>query len=192
MPARQLLHRLRGREWRDVATLVLWRARGALQRRRFDRCGPGLQVAGRVRCVRRNATIELGRRVLLWPDVKLSVVGPGTPARLEIGDRTAIGDRTEIHCGGDVRIGSGCLIAWDVVIMDRDYHRLDGADEVGRPVRIGDRVWIGCRAIVLSGVEIGAGAVVAAGSVVTADVPAGTLVGGNPARVIRDGVTWAP
>lgn len=53
------------------------------------------------------------------------------------------------------------------------------------PVVIGDDVWIGFRSIILSGVTIGRGAVVAAGSVVTKDVPPYTIVGGNPARVIR-------
>jgi hypothetical protein len=55
---------------------------------------------------------------------------------------------------------------------------------------IGDRVWIGCGATVLSGVSIGDGAVVGAASVVTADVPAGVVVAGTPARVIHEGVSW--
>lgn len=67
-------------------------------------------------------------------------------------------------------------------------------DEVARPhtqpVVLGDRVWIGAGAIILPGVIVGDGAVVAAGSVVTADVPSQTVVAGNPARVIREKVTW--
>lgn len=51
---------------------------------------------------------------------------------------------------------------------------------------VGDNVWIGNRAIVLPGVTIGDGAVVGAGSVVTRDVPARTVVAGNPARVVRE------
>ena len=53
-------------------------------------------------------------------------------------------------------------------------------------VTIGNGVWIGARAIILPGVTIGDRALVAAGAVVTRDVPADTLVGGNPARVIRE------
>jgi len=53
------------------------------------------------------------------------------------------------------------------------------------PIRIGRRVWIGANVTVLAGVRIGDGAVVAAGAVVTRDVPAFTIVGGVPARVIR-------
>jgi acetyltransferase-like isoleucine patch superfamily enzyme len=176
---------------REVAARVVGLVRGALSRRRFDRCGPGLCVLGRLRCIRTGGTIELGSRVLLWPGVKLSVdSADGSSARVRIGDRTSIGDRTEIHCGREVSIGARCAIAWDVVILDRDYHALDAGGEQCRAVTIGDHVWIGCRAIVLKGVTIGAGAVVAAGAVVTDDVPERALVAGNPARVVRERVSW--
>jgi acetyltransferase-like isoleucine patch superfamily enzyme len=166
-------------------------ARGAVQRRKLDRCGRRFRAVGRFSRPRGHGRVELGDRVLLWPGVKLSVGGAnGVPARLTIGSGTDVGDRTQIHCGAEVTIGAGTLISWDVVIMDRDYHALDADAEVCRPVRIGERVWIGCRATVLKGVTIGDGAVVAAGSVVTRDVPAGALVAGNPARVVRPAVTW--
>jgi acetyltransferase-like isoleucine patch superfamily enzyme len=54
-----------------------------------------------------------------------------------------------------------------------------------QPVRIGDDAWVGFGAVILKGVEIGRGAVVAAGSVVASDVPEGTVVAGNPARVVK-------
>ncbi|MDP3911445.1 MAG: DapH/DapD/GlmU-related protein [Gemmatimonadales bacterium] len=62
--------------------------------------------------------------------------------------------------------------------------RLQGPGEV-RPIRIADDVWIGTRAIILPGVTIGEGAIIAAGAVVTTSVPARMIVGGNPARIIR-------
>ena len=151
-----------------------------------------LQVAGRLRLLKKGGRIEIGERVFLWPDVKLSVRGDDHEARLVIGDRTSIGDRSEIHCGREVTIGSDCLFAWDVVLLDRDYHHLDSPNEVCEPVLIGDRVWVGARAMILRGVTIGDGAVVAAGSVVVSDVPAAALVAGNPARVVRERVTWSP
>ena len=58
------------------------------------------------------------------------------------------------------------------------------------PVIIGDRVWVGTGATILAGTTIGDQAVVAAGSVVTSDVPGGTVVGGNPAHVISEDVSW--
>ena len=88
-----------------------------------------------------------------------------------------------------VTIGADCAVSWDVMISDTDNHVLDG-ERGCAPVTIGDRVWIGARATVLKGVTIGDGAVVAAGALVTRDVPAGALVGGVPAKVLKADVTW--
>jgi maltose O-acetyltransferase len=89
-----------------------------------------------------------------------------------------------------VRIGSGSLMGPAVQIYTathplRASERRTGL-EGGRPVEIGDEVWIGGGAIICPGVHIGAGAVIGAGSVVTRDVPAGVLAAGNPCRVVRD------
>lgn len=89
----------------------------------------------------------------------------------------------------EIRIGDNCLLGPRVSLYTVN-HPLEAAArrtgiERGRPIRIGDDVWVGGGAIVVPGVTVGDGAVIAAGSVVTRDVPAGALVGGNPARVIR-------
>jgi maltose O-acetyltransferase len=88
-----------------------------------------------------------------------------------------------------VRIGAGTQIGPAVQIYAADHPRdaqtRRSGLEFGRPVRIGEHVWIGGGAIVLPGVTIGDGAVIGAGSVVTRDVPAGATVAGNPARAIR-------
>lgn len=94
-----------------------------------------------------------------------------------------------LYCRKRIEIGEGVMIAQNVTIYDSDAHEISGGRGVTLPVRIGDHVWIGLSAIILKGVTIGDGAVVAAGAVVTRDVPPGTLVAGNPARVIRE-VTW--
>ena len=119
--------------------------------------------------------------------MKLACWGAGQdqPAVLRIGENCSVGDRTEIHVGQRVEIGDGTSISWDCVIMDRDYHGMGGGQERPSPVVIGRAAWIGCRAIILKGVTIGDGAVIAAGSVVTKDVGAHSLVAGNPARFIR-------
>jgi acetyltransferase-like isoleucine patch superfamily enzyme len=102
-----------------------------------------------------------------------------------------------------VEVGDDVLVSWGCTIVDHDSHHVDWScraqdvrefysgiktwDKVNvSPVVIGDKAWIGFNVIVLKGVKIGEGAVVAAGSVVTRDVPPFTLVGGNPARVIRE------
>jgi acetyltransferase-like isoleucine patch superfamily enzyme len=113
----------------------------------------------------------------------------GDGALVSVGSQTYLNRRTEITCKSRVTIGERCAVSWDVLITDTDYHQLDGG-EATAPVTIGDHVWIGARAAVLKGVTIGDGAVVAAGALVTRDVPAGALVGGVPATVLREGVTW--
>ena len=90
-----------------------------------------------------------------------------------------------ISCALSISIGSDVAIADQVIIRDWDGHEISGGRPSKLPIVVGDHVWIGMRAIVLKGITIGDGAIVAAGSVVTKDVPARTLVGGNPARPIR-------
>lgn len=89
----------------------------------------------------------------------------------------------------EVRIGRGAMLAPGVHIYTAE-HPLDAATrasgvEMGRPVTIGDRVWIGGGALILPGVTIGDDAVIGAGAVVTRDVAPKTVVAGNPARVRR-------
>lgn len=90
----------------------------------------------------------------------------------------------------EIRIGKNCMIAPRVCIYTAT-HPLDPCErnetglEYGKPVAIGDNVWIGGSAVVNPGVTIGDNAVVASGSVVTKSVPANAVVGGNPARVLR-------
>lgn len=134
--------------------------------------------------------IKLGRRVFLYPNVKLSVNGINKNAELSIGDYTQIGDRTEIHVGNKIHIGNNCSISWDVCILDRDYHYINNIEEA-KEIIIKDNVWIGCRSTILKGVTIGEGAVIAAGSIVTKNVPPRSCVAGNPAKIIKDNVVWA-
>jgi serine acetyltransferase len=146
---------------------------------------------GRIKLIKKHGSISVGARTMLWPGVKLSCVGgPGRTAHLKIGSYSSIGDRTEIHCGESVTIGERVIIGWDCNILDRDYHSVNGTEERTDPVQIGNQVWIGCRCIILKGVNIGEGAVVAAGSVVTKDVPPRVLVVGNPAQVKTTVAGW--
>lgn len=88
----------------------------------------------------------------------------------------------------EIRIGDNCLIGPNVGIYTAG-HRLEPEGRVldvyGLPITIGDDVWIGGHSTILPGVTIGDGAVIAAGAVVTKDVSPRTLVGGNPAKLIR-------
>ncbi|OWR29588.1 acetyltransferase [Saccharibacillus sp. O23] len=89
----------------------------------------------------------------------------------------------------EVRIGDNCMFAPGVSLYTAThpidpYERIAGP-EYGKPIAIGDNVWIGGRAIVNPGVTIGDNVVVASGAVVTKNVPDNVIVGGNPARIIR-------
>jgi acetyltransferase-like isoleucine patch superfamily enzyme len=140
-----------------------------------------------------NHDITFGKNVKIYFDSKISVCGSSRKkASLVIGDLVSIGNRTEIHAGDRITIGSKTIISWDCCIMDRDYHKINSDEERTSPVEIGERVWIGCKSTIIKGVKIGDGAVVAACSVVTKDVPAHALVAGNPARVIKENVEWKP
>lgn len=114
-------------------------------------------------------------------------------AHLEMGHKSYINFNSTVICYDHIIIGSNCAISWNTNMLDGNAHELV-VGEVARPrtqpVVIGDKVWIGTGAIILPGVTVGDGAVVAAGSVVTADVPGQAVVAGNPARVVREKVTW--
>lgn len=141
--------------------------------------------------VRKGAAFHCDGVVSLQRGVRVVVDG----GRLTIGHGTNVnGVGTKILCAQGITIGEFCTLSWDVQVLDTDFHALtvDGVEQPSSaPVTIGDRVWVGTRAVVLKGVTIGDGAVVAAGAVVTRDVPAGSVVGGTPAKVIGRADSWA-
>jgi maltose O-acetyltransferase len=92
-------------------------------------------------------------------------------------------DCARIDIGDDVFFGPGVHLYGATHPIDAEQ-RIAGP-EFARPVRLGARVWIGGRAVVLPGVTIGEGTTIGAGSVVARDVPAGVLAIGNPCRVVR-------
>jgi acetyltransferase-like isoleucine patch superfamily enzyme len=101
-----------------------------------------------------------------------------------------INNNATIDCFNSITIGNGAAISKGVTIRDSNNHSIDGNNTISAPIIIGDHVWIGLNATILKGVHIGSGAVVAAGAVVTRDVPENTLVGGVPARIIRENISW--
>lgn len=109
------------------------------------------------------------------------------PEAIEVGEYCTIGDSAFLDGRSGLTIGDCVNVGSHVTIYTRQ-HDVDSStfEEVGAPVVIGSHAWIASHAIVLPGVTIGEGAVVAAGAVVTKDVAPFTLVGGNPARFIRE------
>ncbi len=110
-------------------------------------------------------------------------------SRIGIGSGTHLSNNVTVIAVTSVTIGRDCLVGDQVVIFDSDFHHLDpvtrnAPNPPTLPVTVGDRVWIGSRAMLLKGVRVGDNSVIAAGAVVVADVPANSIVGGVPARVI--------
>jgi acetyltransferase-like isoleucine patch superfamily enzyme len=130
----------------------------------------------------RGGRIEVGSHCTFFSGVHLEVWEGAT---LKIGSGTYLNRNSEVVAARSVTIGTNCKIARDVLIMDTDQHALPGCELVIEPVVVEDDVWIGARAIILKGVRLGHGSVVAAGAVVTKSVPPRSVVAGVPARVIR-------
>ena len=117
----------------------------------------------------------------------------GNPENITIEDNVVIGEKCCIFALGEVAIKRGAILA-DRVDIRTANHYYDG-DELNyipfdekvivKPVEIGENVWIASHVLILPGVKIGEGAIVAAGSVVTKDVEPFAVVGGNPAKVIK-------
>lgn len=111
------------------------------------------------------------------------------PERIRIGEYCTIGDTVFLDGRSELTIGDNVNIGSHVTIYTRQ-HAVDSTDfaEVGAPVVIEDYSWISSHSIILPGVTIGEGAVVAAGAVVARSVAAYTVVAGNPARPVRERV----
>ncbi|HXB67070.1 MAG TPA: acyltransferase [Candidatus Acidoferrales bacterium] len=131
-----------------------------------------------------------------------SLVSERDGAEIVIGSNTFMGSSL-IASATRVEVGDDVLISWGCNIVDHNSHSIawskrqndvrawrqgnkDWRDVITRPVKIGNKSWLGFNVAVLKGVEIGEGAVVGAGSVITKSVPAWTVVAGNPAKVIRE------
>lgn len=129
-----------------------------------------------------------GRHVFLW-----------AKNNIKIGDNFYIGRFSQIEC--DTQIGNNVMFANNVALVgryDHNYHQIGTPTRLASQIRdmdynwkglnskiiIEDDVWVGYGAIILSGVKIGRGSIIAAGSVVTKNVEAYSIVGGNPAKII--------
>lgn len=162
-----------------------------------------------------NNRLEIGADAILW-NAKIQLTGSnlfchigartrirgGTfvlmddNSRLEIGDVTTMTSPVIVAQGGaGVKLGRDCMVAYGSDIRCSDGHSvIDSASgETLNPaadVVIGNHVWIGIHSQILKGVTIADHAIVAARSVVTRSVTGGTVVGGNPAKPLRTGITW--
>ncbi|MBL0051960.1 MAG: acyltransferase [Bacteroidetes bacterium] len=130
--------------------------------------------------------LQIGNGSKIWSQVNRTRLAVFKGAELTIGKNTFI-NGARLAAKNKIVIGNHVRIAPEVIIMDSDFHDTTDHDNEGAsaPIIIGDHVWIATRAIILKGVHIGEGAVVAAGAVVTKNVEAYTVVAGTPAKVIK-------
>ena len=145
--------------------------------------------------------VVFGDHVSVYGGCSFSV---GLKGRCSVGDFTLLNGAL-IMAEELIRIGSHCLVSWNVGIADSDFHPLAPAQRIidahalapffkdrpprpeirTAPVIISDNVWIGMNAVILKGVTIGENSVVAAGAVVTKSVPPNVVVAGNPAVITK-------
>jgi acetyltransferase-like isoleucine patch superfamily enzyme len=128
---------------------------------------------------------NIGARPVFYPDVWIF-----TGRNLTVGDDVDFAKGVLITTDGGVDIGHRVLIGYGTQILSSNHAvpsgrgRIFNAGHVKKPVCIGNDVWLGANCIILPGVTIGEGAIVAAGSVVTKDVPSFSVVAGVPSKVI--------
>ncbi len=161
-------------------------ARRAWYRSRYPRLeiGEGVMFIGRLR-LRGGTRLVLGDNVRIRQNVIVN--GGGT---VTVGHDTLL-NGCWIGSASSVDVGPWCLVS-DCNISDTDYHNLLPAQrhlaltsKAVAPVTLGRNVWVGARAIVLKGTSIGDDSVVGSGAVVRGTVPAGVIVAGNPAEIVR-------
>lgn len=129
----------------------------------------------------------IGRGVTIKPHVRIKY-----PWHLRAGDHCWIGEEAWIDNLGSVELGDDVCVSQGVYLCTGSHdHRRTTFDLIVKGISIEAEAWIAARAIVLPGVTVGRGAVVAAGAVVTKDVPPGVIVGMNPAQIIGERTTLA-
>lgn len=150
--------------------------------------------------------IYKGDQTIVSCDGKLIIdgyvsIGKGTRIFIKEGKEFSIGGnsyitgRSTITVNNGIAIGRNCALAWNITIIDDDYHDLfmemEKRNSRTSPIKIGDNVWIGCNVTILKGVTIADGTVVASNAVVTkSNVEKNVLIAGNPAIIVRRNIQW--
>ncbi len=159
---------------------------------RLHALGPGTVLYRKLMVINPRA-VAIGSRVTIFHDFVFADLRHGEAAlpKIIIGDDTTIMFRFQCNAARSVTIGNHVLIASNVLITDSDHVVERGGIPITknrrlrtRPVSIEDNCWLGQNVVVLKGVTIGRDSIVGANSVVTRDVPPGSVVAGNPAEVI--------
>lgn len=193
--------RCQSRFWRWNLWSTIWQKCQVIRSEwiaaKMAECGQGVSFV-KIGMINGPEFIHIGEYTNFSNDIWLTawrIDGCLSKPFLKIGQNCAFGAYNHITCANKLIIGDYCLTGKWVTITDNSHGETDYASlnlPPGKrpitskgPVVIGNNVWIGDKATILPGVTIGEGAVIAANAVVTKDVPAYSVVAGNPARIIR-------
>lgn len=133
-----------------------------------------------------SGRVDFGGKAQIGHGSKVSVADGG---HLVVGDDYVNSAESEIVCHDSIKFGSGARISWDTLIMDTDFHSIDGAP-ITAPIVFEDHVWVCCRSVVLKGSHIPTGSVIAAGSTVSKRLPVEAGLYGGANKLLKEGVTW--
>lgn len=159
----------------------------------FDRIGAGHKILSPWSVSIFGEHITAGKNLHLlsafFAPVQLCVWrGENSNGEISIGDHCLICPGVRLSSASRISIGDNCMFAYGVYLTDADWHDIyDRTKSIGasRPITVGNNVWFGDGAFVAKGVTIGENAIIGARAVVVDDVPANSVVAGNPARVVK-------
>lgn len=116
-------------------------------------------------------------------------------SKLIIGDKFSVGSNSKILCRKRIEFGDSCLLSWNVTVMDTDFHEIlnENNQIINKPksITIKDKVWIGCNVIILKGITIGKGSIIATNTVVSkSNEKENIIISGSKQQVIKENIKW--
>lgn len=124
-----------------------------------------------------------------------SKISVGSTGILTLGENFVITAETSIVAFSEIQFGSNCLLSWDILFIDTDFHKLkDNSGNIinnPKPIIVGDKVWIGCRCLVLKGTVIPNNCVIGADSIVNNTLEKDNcLYVGSPCKIVKENILW--
>ncbi len=120
-------------------------------------------------------------------------------ATLTLGENFSITGNSSIICQKEISFGDGCLLSWDIQILDSDFHKIYNSEmeqiNMPKPIVIGNKCWIGSRCTILKGIHINNNTIVASGSLITRSFSEQNVIiggNGNQSYIIKEDIHWEP
>lgn len=123
-------------------------------------------------------------------------INVGKEAILTFGNNLNISGNSEIICQKEITFGNNCLLSWDILMMDTDFHHIINNERGGevinppKPIKIGNHVWIGCRNTILKGVSIADNNIIAANSTLTHSITNENCIIGGNGKILKTNINW--